>query len=447
MDDQILDLLASENPNDRKRAVKALAQSGEAEALDYLADAYKFEDDPEVKALIVKAGKYIKKQQQAPKWEAQEVDEPESDEPEPEHVEISPMQEKRAESLFGNAMNFVVRGENDEALKQLKKALEVNPNLRYDARVKGLASEILNTTGDAAMDILMSGDAMEAGKSKRKPKRKTKDGIVEEEVTWGTALTDLAIYALVMAGIVIVGMLLVFQQIDLFAANFTTTYADALLSQASYTMTTDEYWEFEAGIESMRNIVEQGRGALLAFGIVGSLIYGLMYAVFNVIMLFITYIFLHFTATGIMGGDGTLPRLINKTALFITGISAFSMILSIAMFYLMFNGLFDSIATAATNPDVDPAIIDTQLESIFGTINTLSCVSGIVSLIALFWYGSLVGEAYDFGMGRGCVTILVGSILMMVVAFACGCAFSAILGSAMESLFTSSLSWIPMLAS
>jgi len=63
MDSKILQLMESANPQDRKKAIRMLAQVGGKESLRYLGLMYKQDDDPEVKDLAIQAGKLIKKQE------------------------------------------------------------------------------------------------------------------------------------------------------------------------------------------------------------------------------------------------------------------------------------------------------------------------------------------------------------------------------------------------
>lgn len=68
MNDEIFQLLRSEDPEDRKKAVRELAQLRDREVLRYLATVYKEDPDAEVRDLAVRAGKYVKKQMEAGEW-------------------------------------------------------------------------------------------------------------------------------------------------------------------------------------------------------------------------------------------------------------------------------------------------------------------------------------------------------------------------------------------
>ena len=61
IDDQLIDMLISDNVAERKQAVKKLAQSKNREALPYLADVFQNDEDAEVRELARKGGIYIKR--------------------------------------------------------------------------------------------------------------------------------------------------------------------------------------------------------------------------------------------------------------------------------------------------------------------------------------------------------------------------------------------------
>lgn len=76
--DRAIKLLASPIEADRRKAIKLLAEIGTTEAYEYIGVAYKSEQDPDIRALMVKAGKYIKAQQTTfttPPVKAEKIDE------------------------------------------------------------------------------------------------------------------------------------------------------------------------------------------------------------------------------------------------------------------------------------------------------------------------------------------------------------------------------------
>src|SRR5688500_999956 len=119
MDSKILQLIESANPADRKKAIQMLAKMGGPEAIRYLGIIYKQESDPEVKALTVSPGKYIKKQQTSENVAAQMPtrapvveDYAEDDEPEPEVEEeyvpivVSESKQSQARGLMDRALDL-----------------------------------------------------------------------------------------------------------------------------------------------------------------------------------------------------------------------------------------------------------------------------------------------------------------------------------------------------
>ena len=60
-DDDLLDMLIDRDPEVRKRGVKRMAQTKDADALPYLNEVARDDDDAEVRDLARKAGLYIQK--------------------------------------------------------------------------------------------------------------------------------------------------------------------------------------------------------------------------------------------------------------------------------------------------------------------------------------------------------------------------------------------------
>lgn len=61
VDSNVLDELNSPEPEQRKRAIRQLARSQQPEALNLLSAAYRTETDPEIRDLVAKAGRYLRK--------------------------------------------------------------------------------------------------------------------------------------------------------------------------------------------------------------------------------------------------------------------------------------------------------------------------------------------------------------------------------------------------
>lgn len=421
MDDRILDQLYSDDPQERKRAIALLAKSGDPDALPHLAEAFKSEDDPELKQLIIKAGKYIRKQAEqaapAPAMPAADA----YDEPEPveapsmardeERVEykVSNMQVQRAQQAFDVALDMSVKGDNAEAEKQLLKALKLNPNLQYERQFGTLAMEVLDLPYDDAVDELV-----DRAQGKRKPKASTSAGAngkrkvdeaAEDEVGWDTALIDLAIYFVVITGLVIVSGLILIQGLDSMFASVPTESVEE--------------------VELLNAI----RSLIFSTGVLTSVIYGLFAGISSLLSLLIHYAFIHVAATMVLGGAGTFRNLIHRATTFITIMTVIACLASFGSVYISFNAIIQSIETGTSAADPLNAI---------SNLNLLFCLGSLLFVIAyLVWFSSILAQAYDFGFASGCGTLIVSFILMGIVSCACTFALQAIAGSFFQSTFAS----------
>lgn len=424
MDENIYDLIESPDPKDRKRAIKLLAQEGSQEAIKLLAQMYKQETDPEIKDLTVKAGQYIKKQQQAAKWEGggRQL----TPDPEPAAapaIEISPARQKEAKSLMDQALDYLMNDNPVKAVATARKAFMMNPNLQHDDYYMGVANEITGRDKDETIIMLTT---PEPKGGKEKAKRKNDEGAVHED-TWGEALTDLAIYGLVNAAIVIVGLLLFIQLLV------------PPLREAIATLPPpppSEFGSFEAmQAQNQQDMLMALNGFLAGAGIVLSIVYGVIYGIFAIVGLLIQLFFIHIAATMVLGGDGTFPRLIRKLTNFLTVVSVISSILGFVFIYGTFSSMFDAALTATS----EAAAMDT-MSSMTGLSGIFGLISLIGGIVVFYMYCNRIGEAYDFGAGKGCLALIISGIMLSALSCVLQLAFQSILQQAMMGAIMSSSS-------
>lgn len=424
MDPQTLDLLESRNKNDRKRGVSQLAQSGDQAALKYLAAVYKTDTDPEIRELALKAGRYLKKQLEGgetpaaarPAGRTAAPAVPVEEKPKAERVKVSGADESRSKALLDQAMDLFVAEDLAKAREFARKAFKLNPNLQFDPFYLGMGANIFDVPTGDVMETVMSGGAGagDGRKSKRKRGEADEDG---GDVGWDTALVDLLFYGLVYVAVAIVSALLY-----LIVLRDTLQNIFNSLAATDPTFSASEFEQF-FGL---------ALGASTPVVLIGTVIS----ALFAIIGLLIFYFFIHIAARFILGGEGTFPGLIHGANNFMIGLLVIGGVLSVLLtvYYLnAFNTVFVGLEASTFDPET------TDLEAFGAIMNTLSLI-GIGSLVFLLvvtgWLSSILGRVYRFGFARGCVSLILGYVLLVV---AMGC-FSFIL---MQSLLSSLMTMMP----
>jgi hypothetical protein len=373
--DDWLRQLESFDAEERKQAVIALGKSLDSEALAPLADVYRNDPDAEVRDLALKAGRHIKQHMSEDAGGGGALP--------PIAKTVSVADEGRAGGYIDQALEFSVRGNAAKAVEYLGRAFDINPNLRDDDMATNLAEDVTGLTGAAALRTIIdhSERADKIAALGGKPKRTGGAGrgaAAYKEVTWNDAILDLLIYGLVNGGMAFI----------LFLVG-----VDAMVEMMRSQMRMQGQ-AFPSDFEDMFGMLSGGGVGLAA-------VIGVATLVFSVIYLIVIMLAVHVVATSIMGGEGTMPGLFKKTTLYFTITSVVLNLLN----YLPF--MFIS--------DVDAA-------------QQFQCLSSLISIGVVIYAGKLVGDAYDFGMGRGCVSLILGGLAVLLVF---GCAifgFFALLG-------------------
>lgn len=154
IDKKTTQLLNSPKAEDRKQAVKALAQSNQAEALKYLATIYKTDSDPEIRDLALKAGRYLKKKLDSDGGTSAPapIEKARSEAPaEQVPARVSQLDQERANGLLQFALEQHMRGADSKAAKSLEEAFSLNPHLLHDQYAVGLASTVTGLPGEEAV--------------------------------------------------------------------------------------------------------------------------------------------------------------------------------------------------------------------------------------------------------------------------------------------------------
>jgi len=405
IDQQLINMLDDPNPQVREKAVKQLAKTQSQEAVQYLAVVYKTDDDPDVRELARKAGLYIKKKMTEEKWTGGEGDPNAMDDSSvgSEEIEVSQRAIDTSISQMETAMNLHMAGDDEKAAKQVEKAFMSNPNLQNDTYYLGMAATILGMRGEDVPQFLL-GDVEFDAKGKAKRKRKPKN--IEGEISTETVIIDLVIFWIVMAAILIIGTLIQFQ--------ILSNLFETLMASPEF---ASEFSSLEGG--NPADQIALYSNLFLSAGILSAVISSFISSLISVVFILIQYAFIHFSATSILSGEGTFKGLIHKLTNYYTITYAISAIAGYFMMYLTIN----SIATSFDNP-----------EAALGTITNLSWLY-FGAVVGWFVYLShLIGKNYEFGTTKGCVTVIISTILMTAISCACMFIFSAALGQMIASM-------------
>jgi hypothetical protein len=212
IDQNIIKLTKDRNPEERKRAVKLLAQTANTESLPYLADLYKNDPDAEVRELALKAGRYIKKQTGTlPNMTTGEYmavsasDSPSNarefsykygdEEDERMHTASPDSPENKARAMMEEAIRFFENNDDKRAQIKARNAFAEFPDFKHDNYYMGWLAKIFDVPVEDALKTLV--EFMKTGKHPKK-KHKEKD---LDDTSFGEMIVDYGIIAFsVMVG-------------------------------------------------------------------------------------------------------------------------------------------------------------------------------------------------------------------------------------------------------
>jgi len=153
-DPRIFQFLRSDDPEERKKGVKALARTGEREAMRYLATIHKEDPDPEVRDLAVKAGQHIKQAQTRDEWSGTGDPKATSEMAIPK-ASVPEADVKLSKKMMEQALEYGMREDFEQAEVLVRKAFAMNPNLQYESYFTGIASDILGIELEKVADELL----------------------------------------------------------------------------------------------------------------------------------------------------------------------------------------------------------------------------------------------------------------------------------------------------
>lgn len=401
MNSEIIGLLKSTHVEDRKEAIKLLARTESDDALRYLARIYQTDADYDVRELALKAGQYIKKRQHSGGWEADNAgdayyeDAYEDDESFVNHEDM-----ERASKLIERAVDALMVDDKREAAILCKEALSLNPDLVHDPYFANIVGDIMNMENEAALNALQRMSIPEADTPKSK--RKNKGAPASQEGGCLGATLSLGIVGAITSVLGIAAIFFLIQGVvNVFDAVEPQMAEQAGISAAEYEM----LW---AELETEINAVT------VPASIIGGLMVGLFATIYNVIWLFLV----HIAAANILSGVGTFPGLVQKLTLPLIA----NTVVGLGAFTVQLYTVTTAMDASAFNAFIldDPYAMEqfyANLSTSYDVLYNLSCIASVGVLI---WFVVAIGKHYDFGLGNGCLSLIISSILLCVVGCGCG---------------------------
>lgn len=417
VDRRLIEQLDDADPQKRKLAIQQLARSKDMEAIRYLEATERSDSDASVRDIARKAIVYIRRQNESVAPAAPLVSDEPAAPPADLTPEVAPAPKQRGQGSiiaeFANmpkedtseapppvpgeaaparrvslpearikagkiAIDLAAReafnGQNGRAARYLVDAFKQNPNYQFDNYAIGLAETVTGLYKTDAVKAVMDQSVLglfDKNELMGKPKvdKTATEGSDAPPATWGTAIVDLFMYGLINA-VVVGAFVIVMIQLVIQALSNDPDLQLALQQQQI----------------TMGQFVEQMTGIAIVTLIVYALVYGLL----SIVGLLIHSALIHVVARSLLGGEGTLPNLIHKTALFLGIMVALTAVVQIA-------GVFLPVITSPTLGI-----------GVWGG-------GFLLSLYVLAGYSSRIAKAYDFGTGKGCLSLFISSIVLGIL--------------------------------
>jgi hypothetical protein len=236
------------------------------------------------------------------------------------------------------------------------------------------------------------GQYIKTQKQNKVQKRKDDHKSKAREIGWASGVFDLTIYAVVIGVITFLAPIVVAQLIER-----TVTYQQSL-SPEKYAEETiklsDEFEDMAAALQS------QSPGTLVIIAIIN----GVGSAVSILVLCFL----IHLLATKLMGGNGTLPFMMSQL------VPYYSMLAPV--FFVWWCILMGMVSIGA---------------GLFAVL--CSPFLGLGSFTILFKSAGRIGKAYDFGLVKGCLSLLAASFALSILGAVIS---TVILGTAINNVMT-----------
>ncbi len=413
-DPRLLDMLKNPDAAKRKAAIQALARGKDPEVIPYLERVADYDEDDSIRDIAEKAIVYINRNNPdnttrpalEPKRQPSSASSPvSSSDSYAEEIPmgnaptmVSPAEEERARRLLSNALDLNMRDQNAKATKAVIEAFKANPNLKDDAYARGVASTTTGLHVAEAVARVLDGSAASLFDPKKPVKGKrggdsavgdlpTRDSDgreagEEKEATFGGAMVDTLIYGIISA-IITGGSWLVFLYVLL-----PSLPPDLMNRQMSP--------ELNITFGQYINILSAGTTESILLSSLGTLISTILSTIFYAGII-------HWVATSFLSGEGSFSAMLQRMSVFYTIYTIIATIAIAIAVFLLFNA------------NADTAQIILSGAGIFAIGFSIYSIWGL---------SVRIGKTYDFGTGKGCLSIIISIIVLTVLSCVLGLAIS-----------------------
>lgn len=362
--DQLIQQLQSSDPDQRSKAIKALANSKNPAALPHLAEVYRRDPEPSLRDLALKAGRYIRQASAEAGAGAGASAGPSAGTGAGTQGRAAPTARdiEVAKSYQDAATNYLLAEDKGRAIDALGKALALNPALADEAFTQNLIMSVTGLAPAQAIPILIHPDRREqlinqAGGKRKLKQVETHHGAVIEDVTWTRILMDLAGYWVASA---LSSVVVLFFLLDMM---------DELLAQSGYPVMFDLDLFLSASLPAL-------------------ILSSLLNSIGSTFILVIWLLVVHYTAVLFFSGDAGMEVMFRRVIPLLTLYTVATTVVLAVMLV---------IGTRLENYALVPGIL------------------GVGSLLFFFYLVNELGRIYDFGFVSGCVTLVLAAFLWGIV--------------------------------
>jgi hypothetical protein len=389
MGDEIKRLMNSPNPDDRRTAIRKLAEWGDESALPYLSAIYKTDSDPAIRELAAKAGRYIRHQMAnpGPPRRAAVQPRPADDEPEDEQPLTD---EQQAKEWMKRAKEELDDGNLGEAQILAARAFARFRDLKHDEYYVGLLAQIMEVEREDAVAALV--EYIRTGGKSAVPKGKKGKKHLDE-----TTFGDLMFYYLLIALVSIGGLIVMNVGVALLLQPRVRDYNATLSTDV---MALPETQLAIAAIQSVVTVTPEDLATTAAAAAgrgIGALI-----------SMTIAFFFINFVANSMAGGKGTFNGLV-RAALPVNLLSTVSTyIISGAFLYFYMSHILEGVYLAGFYDN--PALFaDALTRASTELIPLYAGGLGVVGVLSLLFFVMAVARNYEIGFLEGCASIVVAA--------------------------------------